>query len=106
MLGRLDNLLMMTCPCGVGIKVPPGCTWDTIPCPRCGRENPIPKAAPRPASPGSAQPPAIQYRRTGQGWESFKCECGYAIQLSPMFDQPTIRCNGCGRAIEIVGDGH
>src|SRR5579862_2031544 len=34
MLGRLAGLAIMQCPCGVGIKVPPGTTWATIPCPR------------------------------------------------------------------------
>src|SRR5262249_4529568 len=43
MMGRLDGMKMMRCECGVGIKVPPGSTWTTIPCPRCGRENPVPK---------------------------------------------------------------
>ena len=42
LLGRLGGLTMMQCPCGVGIKVPPGSTWASIPCPRCGRENPVP----------------------------------------------------------------
>jgi heat shock protein HtpX len=42
MMGRLAGLTLMTCPCGVGIKVPPGAPWTTIPCPRCGRENPVP----------------------------------------------------------------
>lgn len=106
MLGRLDGLLMMTCGCGVGIKVPTGCTWDTIPCPRCGLENPVPKARPAAPAPTSAPPGAppetIQYRRKGQGWESFKCACGYAVQLAPMFSASHIKCNGCSRKIEVV----
>jgi heat shock protein HtpX len=111
MLGRLSNLVQMTCPCGVGIKVPPGATWATIPCPRCGRENPVPKAAALPApagpegSPAAAAPPGettTRYaRKERQGWESFQCPCGYHVQLSPMFQQPSITCNGCGRAIRI-----
>jgi heat shock protein HtpX len=43
LVGRLAGLTLMTCPCGVGIKVPPGSSWTTIPCPRCGRENPVPR---------------------------------------------------------------
>src|SRR5579859_80879 len=35
LLGRLDGLTLMKCACGVGIKVPPGSTWTSIPCPRC-----------------------------------------------------------------------
>jgi len=44
LLGRMGGLTMMQCPCGVGIKVPPGAPWTTIPCPRCGRENPVPRS--------------------------------------------------------------
>ncbi|MBV8879378.1 MAG: M48 family metalloprotease, partial [Planctomycetaceae bacterium] len=43
LLGRLDGLRLMKCACGVGIKVPPGSRWDSIPCPRCGRDNPVPR---------------------------------------------------------------
>src|SRR5579864_7021230 len=43
LLGRLDGLTLMKCACGVGIKVPPGSTWTSIPCPRCGTENPVPR---------------------------------------------------------------
>jgi heat shock protein HtpX len=42
LLGRMGGLTMMQCPCGVGIKIPPGAPWATIPCPRCGRENRVP----------------------------------------------------------------
>ncbi|MBI3855067.1 MAG: M48 family metallopeptidase, partial [Planctomycetes bacterium] len=31
LLGRIDGLLTMQCACGVGIKVPPGATWPSIP---------------------------------------------------------------------------
>src|SRR6185503_2622648 len=37
LLGRIDGLVLLTWACGVGIKVPPGSTWSSIPCPRCGR---------------------------------------------------------------------
>ncbi|HVR86274.1 MAG TPA: M48 family metalloprotease, partial [Planctomycetota bacterium] len=43
LLGRLDGLTLMKCACGVGIKVPPGSTWASIPCPRCGADNPVPR---------------------------------------------------------------
>jgi heat shock protein HtpX len=51
LVAKLDGFTMMRCECGVGIKVPPGTTWSSIPCPRCGRENPLPDA------PGPAPPP-------------------------------------------------
>jgi len=43
LMGRLDGLKIMKCACGVGIKVPPGSTWTSIPCPRCGADNPVPR---------------------------------------------------------------
>ncbi len=43
MLGRLGNFLTIPCECGVNIKVPPNFTGDSVPCPRCGRENPVPR---------------------------------------------------------------
>jgi len=43
LMGRLDGLTIMKCACGVGIKVPPGSTWTSIPCPRCGADNPVPR---------------------------------------------------------------
>ena len=110
MLGRLGNLIQMTCACGVGIKVPPGCTWDSIPCPRCGVENPVPKAQAAVATVAGAAPdPAtisqqtIRYSRKSPGaWESFKCACGHGLQLSPTFAASHLTCDGCGRTIEIV----
>jgi heat shock protein HtpX len=42
LMARLDGLTIMKCECGVGIKVPPGSKWTSIPCPRCGRDNPVP----------------------------------------------------------------
>jgi heat shock protein HtpX len=103
LLGRLGNLLLMTCPCGVGIKVPPGLGVDSVACPRCGRENPIPRAVP--PSPAGASPPLsgepIVYRRRSREWESFQCSCGAAVQLSPAFEGTDIPCPKCGRAIRI-----
>jgi len=63
---------------------------------------------PRAAAPGAAasageSPRKLRYERTSPGWEAFKCGCGKAIQLSPAFHAPTIRCHGCHREIEIAG---
>jgi len=93
LMGRLDGLTQMRCPCGVGIKVPPGSTWDSIPCPRCGRDNPVPKAA---RSGGSQI-----YQRRGEGWVSFRCDCGAAINLSPAFQGGETTCPKCGQHIAI-----
>jgi heat shock protein HtpX len=96
LLGRMDGLVLMTCACGVGIKVPPGSPWTSIPCPRCGRENPVPKAN-EPAHPGDP----IVHRRQGKGWESFQCSCGASVNLSPAFQGTSTTCARCGRTITI-----
>ncbi len=96
LLGRIDGLTMMRCACGVGIKVPPGVPWESIPCPRCGRENEVPRAIP----PQAADQP-FRYRRKGKGWESFQCPCGAGVNLSPSFEAPAIICSRCNRRIEI-----
>jgi heat shock protein HtpX len=93
LLGRLDGLTMMRCECGVGIKVPPGSTWDSIPCPRCGRDNPVPKAQ----KSGDSQ----RYQRTGPGWQSFRCACGGSVNLSPAFQGTETECPKCGQLIQI-----
>ena len=97
LLGRIAGLTMMRCPCGVGIKVPSGSTWDSIPCPRCGRNNPVPKAQ----AAGTPEEP-LRFKRQGKGWESFQCSCGTAVQLSPSFEATHIACSRCNRKIEIT----
>jgi heat shock protein HtpX len=105
LLGRLGNMILMTCPCGVGIKVPPGLGVDAVACPRCGRENAIPRAQGTPetvASPPPGAPPPV-YRRRSREWESFQCSCGAAVQLSPVFEGSSITCPKCGRTTRIEG---
>jgi heat shock protein HtpX len=99
---RAHGYLSLHCNCGLDIEVPEGYERDEIRCIRCGSVLPIPFAAPVAAPPviTPAAPPLL-YQRTRQGWESFRCECGKTVQLSPAFAAPSIRCNGCGRTIEI-----
>ena len=96
LLGRLDGLTVLQCPCGVGIKVPPGASWPSIPCPRCSRDNPVPRA-----QRASAPDQPLHFQRTGKGWESFQCACGATINLSPLFQAPTKQCGRCNRTIRI-----
>ena len=98
LVGRLNNLILLNCPCGVGIRVPPEFTRREIPCPRCGVFNPLPKA--RPSESPAAEAP-LTFRRQGGRWESFKCECGNVTQLSPLLVAPSITCGKCGRRVWI-----
>lgn len=114
LLDRLGGYLLLTCACGVGIKVPPESKRDSVSCPRCGRANELPAAVAAAAAVMGAvktstssskkkepdQP--FRYERRGQGWETFKCPCGRVVQLSPSHAAPTIRCRRCRREIDIV----
>jgi len=104
-LDRIGGWAVLACPCGVGIKVPPGLDRDVIACPRCGTENRIPAAteSSAAASPDRAGEAPLDYRRQGRGWESFRCRCGNNVQLSPAHVAPTTKCAKCGRKISILG---
>jgi heat shock protein HtpX len=104
LLGRIASLILIPCLCGVEIRVPQNLERDTFKCPRCGREHPMPRAEGEAASaaPAEEAPRKLRYRRQGAGWESFKCACGKAVQLSPAFHARMLRCRGCHREIEIV----
>ncbi len=97
---RLAGFLILACPCGVRIKVPEQYGKATVPCTRCGRENPVPQAS----SPEERQEPAT-YRRTSAGWESFRCPCGRNLQLSPAFSGVAKKCTACNRKIRILPRG-
>jgi heat shock protein HtpX len=96
LVGRLNDLLIMNCACGVGIRVPADFKRPAILCPRCGRSNDLPAAR---ATADPREP--MTYRRHGTGWESFKCECGAATHLSPSFLASSVTCSKCGRKIWI-----
>ena len=103
LLGRLAELLLIPCVCGVQIRVPSGLRRQTVKCPRCGRDHHTPTA--RPADP-AAKPGSeakLAFHRTGKGWESFTCACDKVIQLSPAFQSTSMRCPNCRREIEIHG---
>jgi heat shock protein HtpX len=102
-LGRLANLILIPCLCGVQMRVPQNLERGSFKCPRCGREHPMPRAhEAAEAAPSDRSPGTLQYERQSEGWEAFKCSCGKAIQIGPAFDAPIIRCRGCGSEIEIV----
>jgi heat shock protein HtpX len=103
LLDRMVQFLLIPCMCGVRIKVPQGFNRDTIPCPRCGRKHPVPRAESAEkivGGPGKDKK-TLQYHRQGKGWESFKCSCGKTIQISPAFDSDTVKCHGCKRNIVV-----
>jgi heat shock protein HtpX len=109
LLDRLVNFLLITCACGIRIKVPPDFRHPSIRCTRCGRDHEVPRAEEVVAAAAvmSAGAPAkvdgpLQYRRQGTGWQSFRCSCGRVQQLSPGFRLSAMTCRKCRRKIQIV----
>jgi len=118
LMRAVNNYAFIACACGLKMKIPPDVPQDaTIACPRCGRGNKVPiaevaavgamvgavvgsEAEPTPRS--TAAGPVLQYARKGTGWETFSCDCGRLIQLSPAFEGKQMTCKSCGRSIRIV----
>lgn len=101
---RLAGFLILGCACGVRIKVPEGYAKPTVPCTRCGRENPVPQAS-EPEAATAAATGAATYRRKSGAWESFRCPCGRNVQISPAFKGEFKKCPACSRKIKILQPG-
>lgn len=102
-MGRLAELLLIPCVCGVQIRVPSGLRRSQVRCPRCGREHDTPTAQGVETAAKQGPTAALTFQRTGDGWESFKCACDKVIQLSPAFTSTSMRCPSCRREIRIEG---
>lgn len=132
LMRAVNGFAFLLCACGLKIKVPPEFADPVIACPRCGRENQIPKATvsefaevaaavgaivgtsaavggaagevpfARPVE-GVAGVEALEYsRRTKGDWESFSCSCGHLLQLSPIFSASQMKCPNCGKITRVV----
>jgi heat shock protein HtpX len=111
LIRAVSRFSFLACACGLRMKIPPQFSRPAVTCPRCGRENAVPVAelAAAGAVLGSASgqgedrtaaPPFI-YSRRSQGWETFSCPCGSPVQISPLFQAPSIGCPKCGRKISV-----
>ena len=106
-LDKAAGLLLLACPCGMKIKIPPGFKGDSIKCPRCGREHTVPGKHPSSEETGKSQEKkTLTYERKGKGWESFQCECGATISLSPALKAKSVSCPKCRRLVHIVEKGN
>ncbi len=111
LLRAVNGFLFISCSCGLKMKIPPDFAKDSIQCPRCNQISRIPTAELTAASAvlegigsgnkGSDGGGEAVYHRHSQGWESFKCSCGRAIQLSPAFVGTSIKCSNCGRVAQV-----
>ena len=93
--------------------MPEGYERDTINCIRCGSVLPLPTAQEVGAAAKATRDregvhdtgdSGLQYVRQGRGWESIRCPCGRTVQISPAFRAPQIRCQNCGRLIEVLSN--
>ncbi len=102
LLDHVLPLVVIPCACGVRLKLTPDCRLTTLRCPRCGTEQRVPAAELR-ESPASKRRAArrVRYQRRGGGWESFRCVCGHAVQLSPSFSAAQIECPKCRQRIDV-----
>ncbi len=111
LLRAVNGFLFMTCSCGLKMKIPPDFGKESIKCPRCNQVNKIPTTELVAASAvlegigasnrkDAGGEEAVYHRQT-KGWESFKCICGRAIQLSPAFAGESIKCSNCGRVTQV-----
>ncbi len=44
LLHRANGFIFVPCACGLSIKLPPSYAGDTVRCPRCGAEDPVPRS--------------------------------------------------------------
>ncbi|HXV13117.1 MAG TPA: M48 family metallopeptidase [Candidatus Krumholzibacteria bacterium] len=132
LMRAVNGFAFLLCACGLKIKLPPEIEDASIACPRCGRENEVPRAQvtefaevaaavgaivgsqakadaggppfAQPAPGGSSGPDApLEYRRRAhKEWESFSCACGHLLQLSPVFSASQMKCPNCTRITRIV----
>jgi len=107
MTHRLDGYVPVQCSCGLTTKVPMGYESNEVHCVRCGSVLAVPAVQARGEVPVLKEAPAaeqgpLQYTRQQPGWESFRCQCGYTLQLSPSFRGSHLTCRRCNRQIDIV----
>jgi len=120
-LHRMSGFLFLQCACGLRIKVPPTHEHDSVQCPRCGRAIPIPAVAAAAAAAAAgleaagkgatvsdvageeeqAAPEGYSYTYTPGKWQSFRCACGWTINMSPTFAGSQVKCPGCGRMVNV-----
>ena len=109
-LHRIGGLLFLQCACGLKIKVPPGYKGDHVDCPRCARQIPIPVAAAAAVGAAAGVEAAAGEEAPAEGraheytpgkWQSFRCPCGWTVNLSPSFRGTKVNCPGCGRSIDV-----
>jgi heat shock protein HtpX len=91
---------ILTCECGLKIKLPPSDLRMKVVCPRCRKELSVSgETAPKAGNDGNE---LVFTRKNKNSWESFPCQCGkFTFQLSPLFRGTYAVCKRCGTKIKI-----
>ena len=96
---KAAGFAFIPCACGVRVKLPPGFRGPTVECPRCQNALSVPGTF---AESGPASDGEISVRLQGDGWRTFRCECGTPKTVSPSFSATSTACSACGRTIRIL----
>lgn len=93
---------ILTCGCGLKIKLPPSSMAAKIKCPRCKRELSAENGKLDTASSSGGETELVFKRMSLTAWESFPCQCGnFTFQLSPLFRGTYVICKRCGTKVKI-----
>ena len=93
---------ILTCECGLKIKLPPSSMQTKVKCPRCKRELSAESGSLDTASSENGETELVFKRTTLTAWESFPCQCGnFTFQLSPLFRGTYAVCKRCGTKVKI-----
>ena len=93
---------ILTCECGLKIKLPPSSMQTKVKCPRCKRELNAESGTLDTASSENGETELVFKRTTFTAWESFPCQCGkFTFQLSPLFRGTYAVCKRCGTKVKI-----
>lgn len=107
---RASGYIGVKCDCGLEMNLPERYPSNEIRCIRCGKLLALPAVEQRDAQQAASEKreaerltgvPSLLYTRKSTGWESIRCACGRTIQISPAFNAPHVRCENCGRLIEV-----
>ncbi|MBP5406998.1 M48 family metallopeptidase [bacterium] len=92
---------ILTCECGLKIKLPPSSMQTEVRCPRCKRGLSAAGGTLGTASEGG-ETELVFKRMSLTAWESFPCQCGnFTFQLSPLFRGTYVICKRCGAKVKI-----
>ncbi len=93
---------ILTCECGLKIKLPPSSTAAKINCPRCKKELCTESGVLSSTASEDGETELVFKRTTLTAWESFPCQCGkFTFQLSPLFRGTYAVCKRCGTKVKI-----